>query len=286
MKLLRKAFGNVSYFLEHHPVKTNIFFTFVVGFWGDVICQTVYEPCTLGAPQLTREVLPAECKDSWFVVSIPSPYLAWKHRKGDKSYRNDGKMTNDVLVDLRRSVIFCSYNAFLGTFFFLGVYKRLDRILPRTQLTKRTAFMKGFMSWSCAQVYNAFFMLYLTSIDHFFIYRDGRDGRRRVEEDDPKAESIMGRRYKFVPDTSFSFEEYYKCVKQDTTRKLLYDYPDIVLYGFAFWSINWLPLFYYIPGHFRLAYSQCVQVIWSGIMSHLCHRTGAHLRAEQVAANV
>lgn len=66
--------------------------------------------------------------------------------------------------------------------------------------------------------------------------------------------------------------EYKNCVREDVQYKLYNDFPDIVKYGFAFWSLNWLPMFYYIPGHMRIAYTSGVQVVWSGIMSYLLHR--------------
>ncbi|EPY35114.1 hypothetical protein STCU_01243 [Strigomonas culicis] len=174
------------------------------------------------------------------------------------------------------------------------------------------------MSWSIAQSVNLIFLPYVTFVDHLIIYRDGRDGRRRVDEQYmptaatadthqgapssflsalrkklpffPSKESaaeqkeevkhIMGHYYRFENDKTFDFTEYVTCAKKDSIRKILVDLPDVMRYGFMFWSLNWLPLFYYVPGHFRLAYSQAVQVVWSGIMSHLLHRGGARLRAD------
>jgi hypothetical protein len=195
------------------------------------------------------------------------------------------------------------------------VYRYLDRLIDPTYITKPNAIAKGFLSYVAAQITNPIYLTYVTALDHFFIYRDGRDGRRRVmaipmtgtaglrdrvveagDEDAKTQRSVgrirfnfspfrntskeldqttvhkMGYYYRFVDNTDFNFHEYYTCVSTDVERKLMNDFPDIMKYGLLFWSVNWLPMFYYIPGHFRLAYSSLLQVAWSGIMSHLVHR--------------
>lgn len=318
-----------------------------VGFCGDVVCQTIYEPWTQSRPPLTRERLPLESVNSPFLFEVNSPFLYAKQwlasarasldeqtatiTENDKA-RGEGKREGatpspaeectTVLLDLRRSLIFCSFTCWFGVPYFLWVYHHLDRIINPHQITKRNAIAKGFMSYVMAQLTNPIYLTYVTAMDHFFIYRDGRDGRRRVmaipmsqtsatgrdrlvvagENDLSSVESgglksdrglfrfafnpfrntskeldqttihKMGYYYRMVDNPAFNLHEYVTCVSTDVKRKLMYDFPDIMKYGLVFWSLNWLPMFYYIPGHFRLAYSSCVQLVWSGIMSHMLHR--------------
>ena len=327
---MRFLIHSLSYYLKEYPLRTNLVLSTTVGFCGDVVCQTVYEPWTQSRPPLTKERLPDESQNSVFLVFVKSPFLCARNRwreyeASTGSTASAAAGTNDtgvvqrdsttVLLDLRRSLIFCSFTFFFGVPYFLWVYHHLDRLIDPTFITKRNAIAKGFLSYVAAQVTNPIYLTYVTALDHFFIYRDGRDGRRRVmaipmmgtaaqrdrvveagDEDantqrstgrfrfsfspfrntskelDQTTVHKMGYYYRFVDNTDFNVHEYYTCVSTDVERKLIYDFPDIMKYGLLFWSVNWLPMFYYIPGHFRLAYSSVVQVAWSGIMSHLLHR--------------
>ncbi|KPA76833.1 hypothetical protein ABB37_07636 [Leptomonas pyrrhocoris] len=334
---MRFLIHSLSYYLKEYPLRSNLVLSTTVGFCGDVVCQTVYEPWTQSRPPLTRERLPDESRDSVFLLSVDSPFLCarnmWREYQASSGRHTDlangsrgatsttaesqpvvrGNTT--VLLDLRRSMIFCSFTFIFGVPYFLWVYRHLDRLINPAFITKRNAIAKGFLSYVAAQVTNPIYLTYVTALDHFFIYRDGRDGRRRVMaipmtgtstqkdrvveagDEDAKTQRSTGRirfsfspfrntskeldqttvhkmgyYYRFVGNTDFNFHEYYTCVSTDVERKLLYDFPDIMKYGLMFWSVNWLPMFYYIPCHFRLAYSSMVQVAWSGVMSHLLHR--------------
>lgn len=317
---------SLSYYLKEYPLRTNLLLSTTVGFCGDVVCQTIYEPWTQSRPPLTKERLPDESKNSAYLLSVNSPFLCarnwwrtYQDTAGRATVRDaNGAVVQDsttILLDLRRSMIFSSFTFFFGVPYFLWVYRHLDRLIDPTFITKRNAIAKGFLSYIAAQVTNPIYLTYVTALDHFFIYRDGRDGRRRVMaipmvgatgprdrvveagDEDAKTQRSTGRIrfsfspfrntskeldqttvhkmgyfYRFVDNADFNFHEYYTCVSTDVERKLIHDFPDIMKYGFMFWSLNWLPMFYYIPGHFRLAYSSMVQVAWSGIMSHLLHR--------------
>ncbi|KPI82883.1 hypothetical protein ABL78_8105 [Leptomonas seymouri] len=334
---MRFFFRSLSYYLKEYPLRTNLVLSTAVGFCGDVICQTIYEPWTQSRTPLTLDRLPDESRDSLFLFSVNSPFLLarnkWRaYKTSSEGHGNSASASSEptnaaaetqlavrenttVLLDLRRSMIFCSFTFFFGVPYFLWVYRRLDRLINPTFITKRNAIAKGFLSYIAAQITNPIYLTYVTALDHFFIYRDGRDGRRRVMvipmsgtsmqkdrvveagDEDSKSQISTGRIrfnfrpfrntskeldqttvrkmgyfYRFVDNTDFNFHEYYSCVSADVERKLVYDFPDIMKYGLMFWSVNWLPMFYYIPGHFRLAYSSAVQVAWSGIMSHLLHR--------------
>lgn len=328
---MRFLLHSLSYYLKEYPLRTNLLLSTTVGFCGDVVCQTIYEPWTQSRPPLTRERLPDESTNSPFLISVSSPFLSarrrWREYQASSSQTEPSSATvaattttsdsTTVLLDLRRSMIFCSFTFLFGVPFFLWVYGRLDRLINPKTITKRNAIAKGFLSYVAAQFVNPIYLTYVTALDHFFIYRDGRDGRRRVmaipmtggskakdrvveagDEDalsqrstgrirfnfsfspfrntskelDQTTVHKMGYYYRFVDNSEFNFHEYYTCVSTDVERKLINDFPDIMKYALMFWSVNWLPMFYYIPGHFRLAYSSMVQVAWSGIMSHLLHR--------------
>ncbi|CAM40557.1 conserved hypothetical protein [Leishmania braziliensis MHOM/BR/75/M2904] len=336
---MKYIFHCLSYYLKEYPLRTNMLLSTTVGFCGDVVCQTVYEPFSHSRPPLTRERLPNESQNSPFLITVQSPFLCarqrWRAYQGGRSTAEsslvDGAAKNaehptsssavggnTMLLDLRRSMIFCSFTFLFGVPYFLWVYRHLDRLINPASITKRSAIGKGFLSYIAAQLINPIYLSYVTIMEHFFIYRDGRDGRRRVMaipmnttskvqehvvvagDDDASAADAqkstgrfrflfnpfrnttseldattiqkMGYYYRIVDNHEFNLHEYLACVSMDVRRKLIYDFPDIMKYALVFWSLNWLPMFYYIPGHFRLAYSSGLQVVWSGIMSHVLHR--------------
>ncbi|KAG5494990.1 hypothetical protein JKF63_02042 [Porcisia hertigi] len=350
MRFILRSF---SYYLKEYPLRANMALSTTVGFFGDVVCQTIYEPWLQSRPPLTREWLPNESQNSPFLITVQSPFLCARQRwrayqasqGAEESSSADGKEKKlapppssssvdchtSVLLDLRRSIIFCSFTFFFGVPYFLWVYRHLDCLIDPVSITKRSAFGKGFLSYIAAQLTTPFYLTYVTAMDHFFIYRDGRDGRRRVmaipldsiprsdehvvlagDDDSGMGDAQkstgrfqfvfrpfrnlmgelnqttiykMGYYYRIVDNHDFNLHEYVTCVSMDLKRKLMYDFPDIMKYALVFWSFNWLPLFYYIPGHFRLAYSSSLQVIWSGVMSHMLHRwrnlDGEDLRKKQ-----
>lgn len=280
------AFKLLSRLLRERPLITNMGVSTSVGFLGDVICQTVYEPSTQLRPPLKRSQLPPESAASPLLFEVTSPALYvnqwWRGRSGGAAAAaaQGAAADTEVILDLRRSFIFCSFTCFFGVPYFLQVYRVLDRYISPLTITKKQALVKGFLSYVAAQLSNPIFITYLTSVGHYVIFRDGRDGRRRIP-DGTGARSAdhhntaTGKAailYRFVEDKSFDAPEFFLCVSKDVVHKLTHDFPDIARYGFLFWGCNWLPLFYYIPPHFRLCYGACLQVVWSGIMSHLMHR--------------
>lgn len=313
------VFRKLSFYLKEHPLVTNMVLSSTVAFWGDIVCQTIYEPASGMRPPLTMSVLPPESAKSILLIPVSSPYVYLRSKLEGLGLMKplDGKKPPEtVLIDLRRSFIFCSFTLVFGVPFFLESYRRLDKLIPSHRITKKAAICKGLLSWIIAQFTNPIFLTYVTAMDHFFIFRDGRDGRRRVEEVSAGSKCMntikhvvragestadtkplvlfswtgqrqretrvlldatdyrMGNHYRYVENKSFNIQEYTNCVYMDSKRKLINDFPDILRYGIVFWGVNWLPMFYYIPSHFRLAYSAGVQVVWSGIMSHLLHRNG------------
>ncbi|CCW63047.1 unnamed protein product [Phytomonas sp. EM1] len=283
-------FRRLSYYLSEHPLMTNIFLSTVVGFYGDVICQSIYEPWTKTRPSITHDSLPTESSQSRFLIQIPSipMYLRSKYYKyvgsiGD--VQHDTK-PEPVLLDLRRSMIFSSFAFIFGVRYSLMIFRVLDRLIPPKNISKKAALGKGFLNWIFSQFINPIFLIHVSLLNHFFIYRDGRDGRRQLNEM-PRSKLAegwynieqggsvvykMGHYYCLTDDKSFNIEEYMKCVLLDMKKCFAKDFIDITRYGLVFWGLNWLPLFYYIPCHFRIAYASCAQLIWSGIMSFIFYR--------------
>ena len=54
--------------------------------------------------------------------------------------------------------------------------------------------------------------------------------------------------------------------------KIIRDMPMMMSYSICFWSIQWLPLFYFLPAEFRLLYVSFLQIVWSCITSYVLHR--------------
>lgn len=247
-------FARLSQALKSHPLRTNIILTTCIGFTGDVICQIIYEPL-IGIRR--TEFYESQKFRSRFVRRVRSPALAGRGRNAEEEM---------VYLDLRRSLIFCSFSCCFSVPYFLWVYKQLDRFYPQAEVTKKKAIYKGFLSYIAANLTTPLYMAHVTSLDRLLISREGRDGRRRVWHADGSFST------KEVSDQTFNRKEYAMCVKKDWLKRVRYDFPDVLRYGIFFWGVNWLPMFYYIPPHFRLLYSASLQVVWSGVMSFLLHR--------------
>lgn len=281
------AFAWLSQELKQHPLRTNIVLSTCIGFCGDVICQTIYEPL-IGIRRVAPGTLPHESFRSKLIFKVRSPALAWKHRRDNSNGIVRREEELNVYLDLRRSFIFCSFSCLFSVPYFLWVYKQLDRLYPPVDVTKMQAIYKGFFSYIAANLTTPLYMGHITLLDRFIIYRAGRDGRRRVPHLDPQGAASPSRGqlakssssiathappvYTIEDDRHFNREEYLRCVRHDFVKRLTNDFPDVLKYGLFFWGVNWLPMFYYIPPHFRLLYSACLQVAWSGIMSYMLHR--------------
>eukprot|EP00796_Vickermania_ingenoplastis_P004162 gene4162-3003_t len=267
--------------LKQHPLRTNIVLTTFIGMCGDIICQTVYEPI-IGIRRIAPNALPPESFSSPLLLRVRSPALMWKQRRHAVAQADGASWVEGtaesypspyVYLDLRRSLIFCSFSCIFSVPYFLWVYRRLDKLYPPAAVTKRQAIYKGFISYIAANLTTPLYMAHVTTLDRFIIYRDGRDGRRRIPSShSPGAVPVAAGRHQppatFISeDKAFNLQELGKCVRHDLIKRLCNDFPDVLRYGIFFWGVNWLPMFYYIPPHFRLLYSACLQVAWSGIMS-------------------
>lgn len=264
------AFRWLSQELKRKPLRTNIVLSTFIGFCGDVVCQTIYEPI-IGVHRLTPTSLPPQSFSSPLICRVQSPSLVWRKRQEERDGGSSGVTDTTVYLDFRRSIIFCSFSCLFSVPYFLWVYKGLDRLYPPVHVTKVQAIYKGFLSYIAANLTTPLYMAHITSLDRFVIYRDGRDGRRRIPHSSKEDEGRPSE-YQMVKDTAFNCEEYLSCVTHDWKKRVRYDFPDVLRYGLVFWGANWLPMFYYLPPHFRLLYSASLQVVWSGIMSYMLHR--------------
>ena len=130
-----------------------------------------------------------------------------------------------------------SFTVLFGTPFWLAVYKRVDAFFPK-KVTPFVAIQKGIVTWVLANSTTPLFIGYLSMMDAVFITK--------------RADwwAVLGT----VP------------------AKIIRDMPMMMSYSICFWSIQWLPLFYFLPAEFRLLYVSFLQIVWSCITSYVLHR--------------
>ncbi|KAH9578205.1 Mpv17/PMP22 [Trypanosoma melophagium] len=237
--VLRRFYHNLSFSLRRYPWCSNAVIGTSIGFSADVMVQCVFGR----SPPNTDSPLVIKCpRVVHFLIAkvkgVDDAPVAW--------------------IDLRRSFIFSSFTVVFNTYFFLSVYRRLDILFPPATVTRRISLVKGFMSWIAANLTTPLYLFYVTVLSHYFI---NHTGRRCVDV-------IEGGKVGWVLDYPCFCDE----VGKQLRRQLRKDWPDMVLYSLAFWSVNWMPMFYYLPPHFRYVYGSLLQVVWSFIMSHLMHR--------------
>ncbi|KEG09642.1 hypothetical protein DQ04_04891030 [Trypanosoma grayi] len=236
----------ISFWLREYPWMTNVTIGTTIGFSADIFIQGVVKKI----PREKEAVLPQDVSP----LVVECPRILHKLR-----IRLSGDRDSQVaLIDLRRSFIFSSFTILFNTYFFLAMYKWLDAVFPPSVVTRRTAIVKGFLSWVGANATTPLYLAYVAAMSHYFIHRTGR------RQFDAAESGGVG----WVVDFPIFFGEVKKQVKQ----QLREDWPDMMRYGIFFWGLNWLPMFYYIPPHFRYVYGSSLQVVWSAIMSHLMHR--------------
>lgn len=119
----------------------------------------------------------------------------------------------------------------------LRVYKFGDKLFAGHK-SPLHACRQGLFTWAFAAAMNPFFVTYITASQGYFIH-----GLR-----DPK--------------------ELFGCVKERLERNYLLH----VTAALGFWGVNWVPLFYLVPAHFRLLYAACLQIVWNGVVSYVQHR--------------
>ncbi|RNF24683.1 uncharacterized protein Tco025E_02442 [Trypanosoma conorhini] len=237
---------SISTWLREAPWMSNVCIGTTIGFTADVLTQIVVRK-----PSSPRDRAQAQ-GSSRLVVRCPT----FIHRLVARARVE--KDTPVPLIDLRRSFIFCSFTVVFNTFFFLSLYRRLDALYPPASVTRSQAVVKGFLSWVAANATTPLYFSYVATLSHYFIYHTGRHRLCASEGD------YFGR--------SVEFPVFREGVRRQIHRQLSEDWPDTIKYGLIFWGANWLPMFYYIPPHFRYVYSSCLQVAWSAIMSHVMHR--------------
>ncbi|EKG04106.1 hypothetical protein TCSYLVIO_004833 [Trypanosoma cruzi] len=238
---------SISFWLRESPWRSNVCIGTTIGCSADIITQVlVRNSCARRDRFLSQD-------DSPLLVRCPD----FIHRLLTR-LRFEKDNTPAPVIDLRRSFIFCSFTVVFNTFFFLSLYRRLDALFPPAAITRCRSLLKGFLSWIAANATTPLYLSYVATLSHYFIYRTGRRQLCATEDGD----------FGWTLDIPIFLEG----VEKQLDRQLREDWPDMIQYSLIFWGVNWIPLFYYIPSHFRYVYSSFLQVAWCAIMSHLMHR--------------
>jgi hypothetical protein len=238
MGLLSELWSRYQWSLMHRPYFTNAMTSSSIAMFGDTMAQTVFRDWS-GQPRVTRA------------------YLEEKHIPTDSNLQFFSSPDSTATVlDLRRSFIFASFTVVFGTPLWLRLYKSLDKFIPAVTIT--SSIQKGMMSWIFANSTMPFFIAYLTVLDQFVIHKK--------------------RPWVNAPDVC-EIEETSKQASGGVVgvvlAKVAKDMPVMMSYSICFWSIQWIPMFYLMPPHFRLVYGSMLQIVWSGITSYLLHRGDA-----------
>lgn len=225
--------------LVHRPYATNALTASTIAFFGDIMAQTIFRDIS-GQPRVSR------C------------YLEEHHIPTNSRLQLFSGGATDSVLDLRRSFIFASFTVVFGTPFWLRIYKSMDKAIPL--VTPLTAIQKGMMSWVAANTTTPFFIAYLTVLDRWVIHKKPPQWRRGGDVSDGSAPGPDGAPTQLLT------------VVRD---KVVRDMPVMMSYSICFWSVQWIPMFYLLPPHFRLVYGSMLQIAWSGITSYLLHRSDA-----------
>ncbi|CUG90492.1 peroxisomal protein, putative [Bodo saltans] len=249
MGILSEIWSRYQWSLLNRPYITNAMTSSTIALFGDTMAQTVFRDVS-GQPRVTRA------------------YLEERHIPTDSKLQffssDDASAT---VLDLRRSFIFASFTVVIGTPLWLRLYKSLDKFIPA--VTIASSIQKGMMSWIFANSTMPFFIAYLTVLDQFIVHRKRPSWMTLTPP--PAAissESTAGLSHNMNHQSSAG-------VVGVVLAKVIKDMPVMMSYSICFWSIQWIPMFYLMPPHFRLVYGSMLQIVWSGITSYLLHRGDA-----------
>lgn len=259
MGILSHLWSRYQWSLLHRPYMTNALTSSSIAFFGDTMAQTLFRDLS-GQPRVTRAYLeekyiPTDSKLQYFTSSTTTGGEA-----GEAAGRGDeGSAT---VLDLRRSFIFASFTVVFGTPLWLRLYKGLDKLIPA--VTIKSSIQKGMMSWIFANSTMPFFIAYLTVLDQWVVHRKYPWARTSASPNDAAGAVATS-----------STNHNASGVVSVVLAKVLKDMPVMMSYSICFWSIQWIPMFYLMPPHFRLVYGSMLQIVWSGITSYLLHRHDA-----------
>lgn len=196
--------------------------------------------------QLKARPLLANCFSSCLIAGV-GDQLA---QHGRNWYNEKKGLAKRQEVSWRRTAVLSSFSLMIGTPFMLQVFRAAERLLRPGGIF--AACKKGFFVWWLGFGTSPFFISYLTALEICWI-----DG---------------------TPDSSL--------IKRAIRRKLGHDLPIIAKYSMAYWSIHWIPQFYYLPLHYRMLYGSFAQVIWSAVSSYILHmdRDAAYKAQQQQQA--
>lgn len=244
MSLLRSR-CSISFWLREYPWRSNAFIGVTIGLCADVTAQAV-------AGSLCSPKNNALKSRNFLVVKCPYFFHMLLVRLGF------GDAALVPIIDLRRSFIFSTFTLVFGTSFFLLLYRRLDVVFPPATITRCQSIVKGFLFWIAVNTTMPLYFFYVATLSHYFIHCTGCC---RLSEAD-------GGEFGWVVD----FSTFWEGVMKQVRRQVREDWPDMIQYSFAFWGLNWIPMFYYIPSHFRFLYGSTLQILWGTIASYLMHR--------------
>jgi hypothetical protein len=149
----------------------------------------------------------------------------------------------------KRTAVYASL-AFLVTPLWLKILKTTDKIVGAnhhdqqqaqklsSRALKFRAVKQGLLTWALGSMMVPITVSYLTATFSFFIHgiSDFGEIRNRISE------------------------------------RLHRNFLTHISGSLCFWSVHWLPMFYYLPSEWRLVYGVCANVIWQMCVSFLQHR--------------
>lgn len=226
-----KAFQWYSRMLREQPYITNALSGTTIAMFGDFLAQTYFKEWAT-RPDVPMLQVPLQTGDT------PEDLTALRV-KHEAEFLATRRAAAVALYDVRRSCIFGSFTVLFGTPFWLFVYKKVDARFPK-MITPWIAIQKGMVTWVLANSTTPLFIGYLSLMDALVIHK------RRTW---PQLQESL----RAIPD------------------KIARNMPTMMSYSICFWSIQWLPLFYFLKPEFRLLYVSFLQIVWSCISSYVLH---------------
>jgi hypothetical protein len=212
--------------LVKKPFLTNSITSGTIAIFGDGLCQ---------AYQKRQDELESRRRDGVSGLSSSSSL----NQTESGTMRRPGPFEFGY-VDVRRSFIMWSFAVFIGTPFWVLVYRNIDKWFPRK--TKIEAVKKGLTTWSIASSTAPFFFTYATIMSNLLLHEE--------------------RRATFTAWDHLAF----------AANKVRTELPKTVCMSLCFWCPHWIPLFYLLPPHFRVLYASCVNIGWQALLSFIQHR--------------
>ena len=143
-------------------------------------------------------------------------------------------------IDLRRTMIFSSWQIGFIVPFWLRMYLLHDRLFP--QVTVANAVKRGLASWFTAWTTYPLFFTYTTIAGNLTFH----ENKRRT----------------------YTVQQHWGEAKERIVKEV----PELMLMNIMFWAPHWIPQFYLIPGFTRLLYGGLISLGWQSILSWVQNR--------------